>query len=140
MILLSELCDPQVYEQLDKDIQFNLSRLHFVLNFIRVLYDKPMVVNSGFRSKERHFQIYQKKNNDRISKGLEPMPIPVKSWHLYGAAADIHDPFQMLQKWCLDHLHILEELNVYCESFNATPSWTHFQIYPPKSGRRIFNP
>ena len=140
MIHLRELCPLDVYETQSHDVQFNLQRLHYCLNFIRVLYDKPMIVTSGLRTKEKHFQIYKKINDDRAARLLDPVQIPMKSWHLMGAAADISDPFQLLQRWILENLHIAEDLGIYFESFEHTKHFCHIQIYPPKSGKRFFNP
>jgi hypothetical protein len=140
MIHLRELCSLEDYETAEHDVQFNLQRLHYCLNFIRVLYDKPMIVNSGLRSKEKHFQIYKKINDDRSSRGLPSLNIPMRSLHLRGAAADIRDVDGDFKRWILDNLEVAEDLGVYFESFEATPTWAHIQCYPPKSGKRFFNP
>ena len=140
MILISELLGRTAGLEPPIEHRLNLGRLHYVLNFIRILCDRPMAVNSGYRTKEDHFRIYEKINRERASKGLAMLPVPMGSNHLIGAAADISDPLGTLKEWCIKNIRVLEDLGVYCEAFEATPVWTHFQIYPPHSGERFFNP
>ena len=140
MIYLYELISDEKWLLATLDHKFNLQQLHHKLNFIRVLYAKPMLVSSGYRSKEDHFRIYNDINEKRKQRGDQELTIPWKSNHLQGAAADIHDEFQGLQKWLSDNLDVVEHLGLYMEKFEHTPNWVHFQIYPPKSGLRLFNP
>lgn len=137
MISFSELSK---VTELPKDVELNLTRLHFVLNTIRSLWKNPMVVTSGYRTMEDHLRIYNEKNEKRKSQGLDPVHVPMDSLHLYGAAADISDPDGKLKMWVCGHLEELERLDVYCEEFDATPQWIHFQIYAPMSGKRFFKP
>jgi hypothetical protein len=62
------------------------------------------------------------------------------SQHLKGAAIDIYDPKKELQAWCLKNEALFGEIGLWMEDFKATPNWVHFQIYPPKSGKRWFLP
>lgn len=139
MIKLQEICSVR-YEGLDWDVRFNLSRLHFSLNSLRALYNRPMIVSSGLRTKEQHEIIYFKKNADRVAKGLPEILIPQKSWHLMGAAADILDPQNHLKEFILDRVDVLEMFGLWCEDFDVTDGYIHFQIYPPVSGKRFFKP
>lgn len=64
---------------------------------------------------------------------------PLGSAHCSGCAMDLADPdgklFELLSK--PENLILL---GIYLEAKSATPTWTHVQWTPPKSGRRIFNP
>jgi hypothetical protein len=64
----------------------------------------------------------------------------MKSRHLFGKAVDISDPKRELQAWCRTNEKLLEEIGLWCEDFNATPTWVHFQVESPKSGKRFFMP
>lgn len=140
-ISLSEVLPSEVHlETLPYTTQFNLLLLLQKINYLGILYGKPKRVTSGYRSLSQHEKIYEAKNKERVSKGLEPIAVPMNSWHLYGAAVDIEDSDGDLKKWCLENLHILEELGLYSESFSSTPGWQHFQLMPPASGKRFFEP
>lgn len=131
MIALRELFKPEDAIYLSDDIRANLSHLHYKLNLIRMFYKEDMVVSRGFSTPQEQIKIYQ-------AKGQTPK---MGSQHLLGGAADILDPQQQLQKFVLNHLEWFESLNVWIESFSATPTWTHFQIYPYASwepGKSIF--
>lgn len=117
----------------DADHYCNLMHLHYKLNVIRAAYQKPMIVSSGYRTKEEHFTIYQK-------KGAHPSKIPMKSQHLIGAACDILDVDGELKDWIKSHAELIERLDLYMEHFDVTPSWLHFQLYQPSSGNRLFYP
>ena len=144
MIHLHELISDEKWLSASLDHKFNLQQLHYKLNFVRALYAKPMIVTSGYRSKEDHFRIYKEINDKRLEDGKKELTIPWGSNHLIGSAADIHDPFGSLKKWVLDNLDVVEQMNLYLEKFEATggldSGWLHFAIYPPKSGHRFFNP
>jgi hypothetical protein len=124
MISMNELLQGKKIEDLDQNIQDNLSILLDKLNKIRVLWNKPMTPTSVVRTMEEHLAIYAKKGITDQSK------IPMKSKHLFGEACDIFDPNKDLQKWCEDNEDKLKEIGVWMESFDATPNWVHFQIIP----------
>lgn len=63
-----------------------------------------------------------------------------KSHHMTGKAVDLADEDGSLDEWCMDNLNILEELGLWMEAPAFTKGWAHFQIVPPRSGRRVFNP
>jgi uncharacterized protein YcbK (DUF882 family) len=134
MITLKEILKATDFDSLPKEHQDNLLILLERINRIRTEFAKPMTVSSGYRSMAEHLEIYRKKGITDQSK------IPMKSRHLIGAAIDIYDPNQQLQKWVLDNVKILEEVGLWCEDFSATPNWVHFQIVPPASGKRFFKP
>lgn len=62
------------------------------------------------------------------------------SKHMDALACDLHDTDESMDQWCLDHLEVLEELGLWLESPSATVGWTHLQVVPPNSGRRVFLP
>lgn len=134
MMTLKELLGKYELKDVPKEHQDNLMTLLERISKIRKDYNKPMKVTSGYRSMEDHKRIYKQKGITDENK------IPMKSRHLVGAAVDISDPKGELQKWCNDNVKVLEEVQLWCEDFNYTQSWVHFQIIPPKSGKRFFIP
>lgn len=83
----------------------------------------------------------------RITSGLRSQadqqrinPSAPKSKHLVGAAADVEDREHFVKLWCTNNVNILEDVGLWCEALSSTPTWTHFQIFPPKSGKRFFQP
>lgn len=135
MITYKELLSGNLLSDVPIEHQQNLQELLKRINVVRVAYGKPMTVTSGYRDIQHHKDIYRK-------KGVPDNKIPMQSRHLYGMAVDISDPNQELQAWCLSPagLHILETVGLWCEDFSATKNWAHFQIVPPKSGKRFFLP
>jgi hypothetical protein len=102
--------------------------LHDRMNALRARYGKPMLVTSGVRSIDDQKRLDAKLGRVRSSP------------HLKGAACDIWDRDGHLWGWCMSNLKLLEEIGLWLEDKSRTPSWVHFQIYPPKSGNRIFLP
>lgn len=131
---MEELLSGQAkYEGLENEIQHNLSILLQKVNKVRSLYGKPMIVTSGLRTKQHHLEIYAR-------KGIFPPKVPMKSNHLFGRAVDFADGDGKLKKWILENIKQIEEIGLYMEDFSATKNWVHFQINPPKSGKRFFIP
>lgn len=136
MIKMTEL-NPKNHE-LTTEQHDNLVILHEKINKIRNLWGKPMVVTSGFRSKEDHLRVYRNIANKRDQK-FDETKVPMGSMHLKGAACDISDPDGSLFQWCKDNVDKLEEVGLWCEE-KDDQARVHFQIYPPKSGKRFFYP
>ena len=63
-----------------------------------------------------------------------------KSRHKYGKAVDVFDPDRILAKWILGNIDALVKAELWCEDFQWTPGWCHFQSEPPGSGSRIYIP
>lgn len=63
-----------------------------------------------------------------------------KSRHMICQAVDISDPTGTLGKWLTRQPEKLAEFDLYMEAKSATPTWTHLQLTPPKSKKRIFLP
>lgn len=90
------------------------------LEEIREQYGKPLSINSGARCVAYNAKIGGAKNSN----------------HCKGQAIDISrtpDFFDYISK-------NLEHHDIYIESPIVTKTWVHFQINPPASGSRIFNP
>jgi uncharacterized protein YcbK (DUF882 family) len=135
MILMRDLLKDKNFDSLSPEIQKNLENLLVIINNIRTLYDKPMIVTSGLRTMEEHLAIYAKKGITDKSK------IPMKSKHLFGLAVDISDPNGELKTWCKANEKVLKEMGVWMEDFSSTPNWVHFQIVPYgsyKDGKSIW--
>lgn len=134
MISIEELYSSADLGSITHDFNLNLQQLHYRMNVIRHLWNQPMIVTSGFRTPEEQIKIYAAKGQ----------PAKLGSLHLIGAACDISDPQGDLKKWTLDHLQLMEELNLYMEDFDSTGGsncgWIHFQLYAPQSGSRFFLP
>lgn len=138
-ISLKELIKDAKYSSLDATIQGNLMTLLERINKIRSSWGKAMTVTSGLRTKEDHIRIY-KEIAAKKSQKFDESKVPMGSQHLKGAAVDISDPKGELQKWCKENEKTLADVGLWCEHFDYTKGWVHFQIYPPKSGNRFFKP
>ena len=99
----------------------NMCRLLLAVNQVRQLYKVPMRVSSGWRPPE-----YNKKVNGAAN-----------SPHISCEAIDIFDPKQDFKHWILQNIKIMEDLGLWIENFDQTPSWVHLDIRPRAT--RIFN-
>ncbi len=133
MISTKELLSGNIITDLSIAQQHNLEDLKAKLNIIRLAWNKPMVITSGFRTLYQHRLIYSKKGIDKP---------PMGSLHLSARAADVADPFGNLGLWLQQNPDILEKADLYCEITRGP--WQHFQTAPFKSykpgGTRWFNP
>lgn len=111
------------------EIDANLSILLDKINQVRIAYAIPMIVSSGLRSETQQ--------QDLIASGKSTA---TKSKHLMGQAVDIADKDGKLAKWVQENMQLMETIGFWFEDFNSTPGWVHFQIVPPKSGKRVFVP
>jgi uncharacterized protein YcbK (DUF882 family) len=116
-----------------KEQETNSLILLMKINKIRTAWGKPMTVTSGFRSKADHLRIY--KEMGITDQNL----IPMNSKHLSFEAVDISDPDGKLMEWCKANEHILEDAGLWCEEKDDKKR-VHFQIVPPRSGKRFFKP
>ena len=63
------------------------------------------------------------------------------SRHITGEAIDLRDNgTRDLARWCLKNLDALEEIGLWMEDPQWTPTWVHLQIVPPGSRRRVYCP
>lgn len=112
-------------EDLSPELQSNVNTLIPKINDLLEKFGEYRKCNSGYRSLE---------DQKRIN------PSAMKSKHLSCQAIDLEDKNRVLSQWCLKNVKVLEELGLYCEDFKYTPTWCHFQIVAPKSGKRFFIP
>lgn len=113
-----------VANPLTPEMKQNLDKLLVAVNRLRAMWGKPLVVSSGYRPPAAN----------AAAGGA------AKSNHMICAAVDFRDPKQELAKWLLQDLSILEDCGLWLEDPASTPTWCHVQIFPPKSGRRVFKP
>lgn len=117
--------DQQYASDYTQQISDNLDKLLIPLNKIRDAWDKPMIVNSGWRPP---------------SINAATPGAAAHSKHMIGLAADISDPDGSLWVWVLENLQLMKDLDIFMEDKRWTPGWTHFQLGGPLSGNRIFVP
>lgn len=139
MVMMQELLKNYNLNDQSEDIQNNLKILLERVNKIRAAYGKPMKVTSGLRTMEDHLRIYREK---AAAAGVpfNEAKVPKQSKHLYGQAVDIADADHDLQDWCKANEALLVSTGLWMEDFSVTTSWVHFQVVPPKSGKRWFMP
>lgn len=66
---------------------------------------------------------------------------PAESKHRFGHAIDVYDPLRLLARWCLRNETLLRELGIAgMERPEWTPTWTHLQDLPVRSGTWCFVP
>lgn len=87
------------------------------------------------------------KTNSQVSGtnygGFRPQDCPIgapNSAHKEGMAVDIYDPNEDIDRWILANEWVLDRTNLYLEDPDKTVGWSHWQIRPTKSGKRIFLP
>lgn len=115
-------------EDLPQDVQNNLAVLLERINKVRAIYGKPMKVNDGLR-----------RPTD------QPKNAATHSNHLIGAAIDIDDDDSLFMwNWVKQNLKLMQEIGLWMEdprwTHGSVGTWMHFQIFPPKSGKRIYVP
>lgn len=120
-ILKGQVC-PEEYED-------NLLELLIRMNKVRDAWGRPMQVTSGYRSEKKQRGIY-------ADRGY----VPMGSKHLCCQACDIYDPDKKLQTWIKENVKLMEEIGLWFEDFDATPTWVHCQTVPPRSKARFFKP
>lgn len=133
MLTFNALLGQNTINDLSINEQINLDELLKRLLKLEAAYGTAFHVTSGFRSMQQHMRIY-------AAKGIDASKVPKGSQHLYGRAADIADADGALKAWVLQNTPMLEDLGLWCEDFDATKTWCHFQTVPPHSGRRFFKP
>lgn len=103
--------------------QQNLELLLKAVNVIREKWGKPLVVTSGYRSEQKHKDIYRK-------KGIPDGKIPMGSAHLKGLAVDFSDPDGKFEEWISANQDLLEELGLWQEHPESTKGWVHLDLLP----------
>lgn len=126
MITMNEiLMGRQKESDLTQEQKNNAKILLERINKVRAKYGKPMKVNDGIR----------------VVQGSGA----AKSNHFIAAAIDIDDDDTLyMWKWCLANLDFLVEVGLWLEdprwTHGPNGTWMHFQIFAPKSGKRIYIP
>lgn len=89
--------------------------------------DRPRRVTSGWRPPSV---------NEKVSGAAK------RSNHMVGRAIDIADASRALKRWLVTPAGqvALIECGLWMEHPDATPTWVHVQIVPPRSGSRVFRP
>lgn len=109
-------------QKIPEEFEENLQTLLIALNRIRPIYDKPMLVTSGYRTKS-------------YNKCIGGTP---KSPHLFCQAADFKDSGGFLAAFCQNNLGLLEQSGLWMENPLFTRGWVHLDTVYRKN--RIFNP
>lgn len=138
MISLKELLNGVPISDVPHAHQINLETLLARINIIRTAWGKPMKVTSGYRTMQDHLRIYSQIASKR-GQDFDPKKVPMGSQHLSGGAVDISDPDGKLHAWCKENIKLLEEAQLWCEEKDDQKR-VHFQIKPPRSGKRFFKP
>ena len=140
-ITLKELLGDNELEDIPQEHQENLAKSYLLFLKFRDRFGSPMVITSGYRSREKQIAIYAKKGITDLSK------IPFGSKHMSGEAFDVADPHGLVRAFINDNPDFMDELNVFFEDFDSTSKptpWVHIQIKPFKSykkgGTRFFKP
>lgn len=107
------------------EIDRNCDEFLEVFNKVRAAYNKPMTVASGFRPPS-------------VNAGTANAA--PNSAHCIALAIDIRDTDGALWNWCLQNLQLMKDLGFFLEDRRYTPSWVHFGLLKPASGKRIFIP
>lgn len=110
----------EVEYPLSEELEANLTALLVAVNKLRTLYNKPMIVSSGYRPGTYNSNV----------KGAKD------SAHIVCLAVDFKDIDGDLSNFCT--VAILEQCGLYRETRFRTPSWCHVQIRPTQ--HRIFIP
>ena len=118
----------------------DLQKVHAIACEMETDFGSPLTVTSSFRTWAKHKEIYQRLNDLRVIQGKLELPIPIASKHLSGQAVDLFDPDSKLKEWVTNNEDFYQDHEIYFESFSTTPNWLHFQIVPPRSGKRFFLP
>lgn len=128
MIIKSELLkgrDQQYPNDYTQEISDNLDKLLIPMNEVRTQWAKEMIVDSGWRPP----------SINAVTPGAA-----IHSKHMLGLAVDILDSDGNLWQWVLQNLDVMKQLGLFMEDKRYTPTWTHFQLGAPASGKRIFIP
>lgn len=118
----AQMLNPHNYPT-DSEQHVNLDILLHRLNVLSEACNMEFQINSGLRSGADQARINPKAPHSK---------------HLIGAAADVNDPHKLIFSWCMNNMAVVEAIGLWMEDPINTPTWTHFQCQPPKSGSRVF--
>jgi uncharacterized protein YcbK (DUF882 family) len=115
----------KITQPLNQTLESNLINLLTKINALRIDFNKPMNVSSGFRIPEHNAKV----------KGV------THSKHLTCEAIDIVDNDGSLRRFCMQNNNaMLKQYGLFMEHPAYTKGWCHLQIRKPKSGNRVFIP
>lgn len=117
--------DVEYGHELDPEKRANAAKTVAAVNLLLASFGEQRTVNSGFRPSAVNATI---------------LGAAAKSKHMTCQACDLEDADGDLDEWALEHPEILEQIGLWQEHPSATKGWAHFQIVPPKSGKRVFYP
>ena len=117
--------DKEYASEYTAEIAKNLDKVVIALNKLQDAYGQEFKINSGWRP---------------AAVNAATPGSAAKSKHMEGLAADIHDTDGKIMEWTIANLQLMKDMGIYMEDWRYTPTWTHYQIVPPKSGNRIFIP
>lgn len=106
------------------------------------------VISNAMNTVERANKLLEAFGEARgVTSGWRPVAVnratpnaALRSKHMSGQAVDLADPDGDLDDWALENPDVLESCGLWQEHPSATKGWAHFQIVPPKSGKRVFYP
>lgn len=123
-----ETLNPHRYTPTSEQLS-NLNKLAFAMSTVESAYithgGSDFIITSGLRS---------------IADQQKINPTASKSAHLEGLACDVADLNKKIWFFCIDNLEAIIELGLYLEDKLYSPRHVHFQLRPPASGKRIFQP
>ncbi len=104
----------------------------------------PRACTSFLRGKAKQEAIYRNRACLKMPPftdgNFDMSQVPMSSRHMTGQAIDVWDADGKLKAWIKDNPGALEHAGLWCEHFDNTPDWVHFQSVPPRSGKRFFHP
>lgn len=139
-ISIQEYLGSSQLSDLSKELIGNANSLIPAVNDVLNKFGEGRRITSGYRSLDKHLDIYERINKKRVAEGLPKTPVPMGSAHLSCLAVDLEDVDGRLDQWCLDNIDWLTEKGLYIEEPAKTKNWCHIQLRKPKSGNNPFNP
>jgi len=106
--------------EIPKELEGNLETLLERVNKFRQLYGEPMIVTSGYRTRQ---------HNEMIGGSKD-------SHHMLCMACDFYDPSGKLKAYIKENPDILETCDLYQEDPEKTKMWVHLDTFPRKN--RVF--
>ena len=128
MVTIQELLGKIKFVDISAELQSNIKDLYEKINKVRTAFGKPMVVTSGYRSKDHHIAVYKSLAKQR-GQQFDEKKIPWGSKHLTCQAVDISDPDGSLFKWVKDNETLMVEIGLFMEEADDQKR-VHFQTKP----------
>src|SRR5262249_14899661 len=104
-------------------------------------------INAGITVARANLLLSRAGLSSRVNSGWRPAAVNAAgenaaqgSKHMSCLAIDLADDDGALDAWCMANPRALEEIGLWLEHPEATPTWCHVQTVPPRSGKRVFKP